>query len=193
MILDMWLRVAAIGLPLVGALAFWRWRNKFTSIRGWIATIIFSVSGLAALGLFLLNKHYACILSTGKQNCLTDGLATFSLILINAVLAVSSILRRKDFDYRLTLLLSSAWAGMGLATNLLVLLIFLNLFFYTIYKWLDQKGLGWGMFITRNDYDYDQNHHRAARLSPGLRTSLPPLIVSRRPFLRRSDSANRLA
>ena len=160
MILDMWLSIMAIGLPLVGVLALWQWRHKFISIRGWLATIIFSVSGLAALGLFLLNKYYACILSTGSQNCLTDGLAIFSLILLNAVLVASSIIRRKGFDYRLTLLLSSAWAGMGLAKNLLVLLVFLNLFFYVIYKWLDQKGLGWGMFITRNDYGDDQHHYQ---------------------------------
>ena len=162
MTLDMWLRVIAIGLPLIGAFVLWRW-NKSIDIRHWIAVIIFGIVGLAALGLFLLNKHFACIFSTGKQNCLTDGLATLSLILLCAVLVMSSIIRRDErqkVDYRLAFFLSSAWAGIGLAKNLLVLLVFLNLFFYVIYKWLDQKGLGWGMFITRNDYRDDQHYYR---------------------------------
>jgi hypothetical protein len=161
MTLDLWLRVTAIGLPLIGAFILWRW-NKSVDIRYWLAVTIFSLVGLAALGLFLLNEHFACIFATGKQNCLTDGLATLSLILLCAVLIISSISRRDErqkLDYRLMFFLNSAWAGLGLAKNLLVLLAFLNLFFYVIYKWLEQKGLGWGMFITRNDYRDDQNHH----------------------------------
>ena len=163
MTLDIWLRVTAITLPLIGTFVFWRWKNKFIDIRYWLAVIIFGMVGLAALGLFLLNKHFACIFATGKQNCLADGLATLSLILLCAVLVVNNIIRRDErqkLDYRLMLFLSSAWAGIGLATNLLVLLVFQNLFFYVIYKWLDQKGLGWGMFITRMDYRDDQNHYR---------------------------------
>ncbi len=159
----MWLRVTAIGLPLIGAFILWRWKNKFIDIRYWLAVIIFGMVGLAALGLFLLNRHFACTFLTGNQNCLTDGLLTFSLILLCAVLVVRSFIRRderQELDYRLMFFLSSAWAGIGLAKNLLVLLVFLNLFFYMIYKWLDQKGLGWGMFITRNDYRDDQNHYR---------------------------------
>jgi formate hydrogenlyase subunit 3/multisubunit Na+/H+ antiporter MnhD subunit len=163
MTLDMWLRVTAIALPLLGASVLWQWKNKSIAIRYWLAVIISSMVGLAALGLFLLNRHFACIFSTGKKNCLTDALATLSLILLCAVLVISSIIlrdERQKLDYRLMLFLSSAWAGIGLAKNLLVLLVFLNLFFYVIYKWLDQKGLGWGMFITRNDYRDDQNHYR---------------------------------
>lgn len=162
MTLDLWLRVTAIVLPLMGAFVLWRW-NKAIAIRYWLVVIIFGMVGLAALGLFLLNRHFVCILSSGEQNCLTDGLATLSLILLCAVLVVISIIRRderQELDYRLMLFLNSAWAGIGLAKNLLVLLVFLNLFFYVIYKWLDQRGLGWGMFITRNDYRDDQNHYR---------------------------------
>ena len=162
MTLDVWLRVTAIALPLIGTFVLWRW-NKSIDVGYWLTIIIFSTVGLVTLGLVLLNKHFVCIFSTGKQNCLTDGLFTLSLILLCAVLIVSSIIRRDErqkLDYRLMLFLSSAWAGIGLAKNLLVLLIFLNLFFYVIYKWLDQKGLGWGMFITRYDYRDDQHHYR---------------------------------
>jgi hypothetical protein len=40
----------------------------------------------------------------------------------------------------LGLLLSGALAGMGLAQNLLVLIVFLNLFMFVVYRWLTGKG-----------------------------------------------------
>jgi formate hydrogenlyase subunit 3/multisubunit Na+/H+ antiporter MnhD subunit len=162
MTLDTWLRIGAIGLPLVGVPAIWRFKDKSPRLQRGLASVLFGLAGLAALALFLLNRHYACMLSTGRQNCLGAGLVTLSLLLLNAVFATVCAVPRdtdKQYDYILMLMLSSAWAGMGLAENLLVLLIFLNLFFYVVYKWLDRKGLGWGFFIVRNDYSDDRNHY----------------------------------
>lgn len=53
------------------------------------------------------------------------------------------------------LLLGSAWAGVGLAENLLLLLIFMNLFLYVIHLWLNRKGLVWRILIMRDDYKDD--------------------------------------
>jgi len=159
MTIDMWLRIGAIGLPLIGVLIIWRWRDKFLHVQRWLVVLIFGIVGLVALTLFLLNRHYACILLTGRQNCLFDGLATLSLFLLNLVLARASVVLRgenKGYDYILMLLLSSAWAGMGLAENLLVLLIFLYLFFFVLNRWFKRKGFRGGFLKLRDDYEDDQ-------------------------------------
>lgn len=160
MTIDTWLRMAAIGLPLIGVLAIWGSRDKFLRVRDGLVAVLLGLNGLAALSLFMLNRHYGCILSAGKGNCLFDGLATLSLFLLNAILFRSCIVLRggkEKYDYILMLLLSSAWAGMGLIDNLLVLLIFLNLFFYVIHKWLERNGLGWRFLILRDDYQDEPN------------------------------------
>jgi hypothetical protein len=54
------------------------------------------------------------------------------------------------------LLLGSAWAGLGLTENLLVLLIFINLFLYVIHRWLNSRGLIWRILILRDDYGDDR-------------------------------------
>ena len=161
MTIDMWLRIGAIGIPLVGALTIWRWGDRFLYAQRWLTGIIFGTAGLIALTLFLLNKYYACILLTGKQNCLFDGLATLSLFLLNLVLARASFVLRgeskeREYDYILMLLLSSAWGGMGLAENLLVLIIFLYLFFFVINRWFKRKGFKGGFLKFRDDYEDDQ-------------------------------------
>jgi hypothetical protein len=157
-----WLRIVAIGLPLIGVPAIWRWGDQSLWVRRWLAAVILGISGLAALGLFLLNQRYACILLIGTGNCLIDGLAPLSLFLLNVILVRGCFILRgghKKNDYVLLLLLSSAWAGMGLAENLLVLLIFLYLFFYVIRKWLDRDGLKWRFLIVRDDYSDERNHY----------------------------------
>jgi len=161
--INTWLSIVAVGLPLIGVLAIWRWWDKFRYVQRWLVAAIFGLSGLTVLILFLLNRQYECILLTGRQNCLAGGLATLSLILLNVILARGSVILQggtKKNDYILMLLLSSAWAGMGLAENLLVLLIFLNLFFYVIHKWLERNGLRWRFMIVRDDYSDEQNPYR---------------------------------
>jgi formate hydrogenlyase subunit 3/multisubunit Na+/H+ antiporter MnhD subunit len=159
MTIDMWLRIGAIGLPLIAALIMWLWGDRFLRAQGWLVTLIFGLIGLTALTLFLLNRHYACILLTGRQNCLFEGLATLTLFLLSLVLVRGCIVLRginKGYDYVLMLLLSSAWAGIGLTENLFVLLIFLNLFLYVIHRWLNSKGLIWRILILRDDYIDDR-------------------------------------
>jgi hypothetical protein len=155
MMIVTWLRIGAIGLPLIGALTLWRWEEKFLCAQRWLVAVIFGLLGPVALTLFVLNEHYACILLSGRQNCLFDGLATLSLVLLSVVLASVVLRGVNKGDCILMLLLSSAWAGMTLAENLLVLLIFLNLFLYVIYRWLNRKGLKWRILMLRDDYEDD--------------------------------------
>jgi hypothetical protein len=156
MMIVTWLRIGAIGLPLIGALTLWRWKEKSLCAQRWLVAVIFGLLGLVALTLFVLNEHYACIFSSGRQNCLFDGLATLSLVLLSLVLAGVVLRGANKGDCILMLLLSSAWAGMALAENLFVLLIFLNLFLYVIYRWLNRKGLKWRILVLQDDYE--DNH-----------------------------------
>ena len=159
MTIDTWLRIGAIGLPLVGALIIWRWGDKFLHAQRWLVVVILGTTGLIALTLFLLNKYYACTFLTGPQNCLFDGLATLSLFLLNLILVRASVVLRgedKGYDYFLMLLLSSAWAGMGLGENLLVLIICLYLFFFVLNRWFKKKGFKGGFLKFRDDFEDDQ-------------------------------------
>lgn len=159
MTLDTWLRICAIGIPLIAALTIWLWGDKFLHAQRWLVSIIFCIAGLIALTLFLLNRYFACILSGGRENCLFDGAATLSLVVLNIVLARASFFLRgenKRYDYILMLLLSSAWAGMGLAENLFIFLIFLYLFFFVLNRWFKRKGFKGGFLKLRDDYDDDQ-------------------------------------
>jgi hypothetical protein len=158
MTISMWLKISVIGLPLVGALAIWRWGDKLPLAPRWLAAIIFGLIGLSSLALFLLNRYYACIFASGKQNCIFDGLATLSLLALSIVLARGSLGLKgvnKNQGYILMLLLGSAWAGMGLAGNLLEILIFFNLFIYVIHRWLKQEGLTFRLLVLRDDYRDD--------------------------------------
>ena len=150
-----WLKIVAIGLPLLAALTIWRGGDRFLPAQRWLVIITFGLIALIALTLFFLDKQYACILMFGRQNCLFDGLASLSLVLLSLLFARSSVLLRgedKGSDYILMLLLSSAWAGMGLVENLLVFLIFLNLFFFVFNRWLNRRGLKWRFLVLRDDY-----------------------------------------
>ena len=158
MTIDMWLRIGAIGMPLVGALVIWRWGDRFPRVQRQLVVSIFGTTALIALILFLLNRHYACILVFGRQNCLFDGSATLSLFLLSIVLARGCIVLRSENrgqDYIPMLLLGSAWAGMGLSQNLCLFLVFLNLFFFAVDRWLKRKGLSWRFLVLRDDYSDD--------------------------------------
>jgi NADH:ubiquinone oxidoreductase subunit 4 (subunit M) len=152
---DTWLRVLAISLPLVGAITIWRWGARVGSAQRWVAAIIFGIAGLAALALFLLNRHYACILSPGRASCLVDGLGTLGLFLLDAFFAIRCVVPAagdKGRDFISMLLLSGALAGIGLAKNLLVLIIFLNLFLFVGHRWLTRKGFQPRILVLRDDY-----------------------------------------
>jgi formate hydrogenlyase subunit 3/multisubunit Na+/H+ antiporter MnhD subunit len=98
-------------------------------------TIIFGLASLVALAVFLLNRRYSCILLTGSENCLAEGFGMLSLVVLNVILAAKSFSLRnakrtaeKRSNLFRMLFLSISWAGMGLAENLFILLIFLYLF-----------------------------------------------------------------
>ena len=152
---DTWLRVVAIGLPLVGAIVLWRWGARFRRAQRWVAAGVFVFVGVLALALFLLNRQYACILSSGRANCLMDGLGTLGLFLLDAFFAIRCVVPAagdRGRDFISMLLLGSAWAGIGLAKNLLVLIIFLNLFLFVGHRWLTRKGFQPRIFVLRDDY-----------------------------------------
>jgi hypothetical protein len=150
-----WLRVVAIGLPLVGAIAIWRWGARFRRAQRWVAATVFGIAALIALTLFLLNRQYACILSSGRANCLLDGLGTLGLFLLDAFFAIRSVIPPagdRSRDVISMLLLSSALAGIGLAKNLLVLILFLNLFLFVGHRWLTRKGFQPRILVLRDNY-----------------------------------------
>lgn len=158
MTIDTWLRIGAIGIPMVGALAMWRWGTKFPRAQRRLAVSMLGITGLIGLTLFLLNRYYACILAFGRRNCLFDGSATLSLFLLSIVLARSCIVLRSEDagqDYIPVLLLGGAWAGMGLTQNLCLFLVFLNLFVFAVDRWLKRKGLAWRFLVLRDDYRDD--------------------------------------
>jgi hypothetical protein len=158
MTIDTWLRIGAIGIPLAGALAMWRWGTKSPHAQRRLVVSILGTTGLIGLTLFLLNRYYACILAFGKQNCLFDGLATLSLFLLSIVLARWCIVLRgenKEQDYSLVLLLGSAWAGMGLTQNFFVFLGSASLFVLAGDRWLRRRGITARFLVLRDDYQDD--------------------------------------
>lgn len=163
MITVTWLRMGAMSLPLIGAVIIWLWGDRLRVSPRWLAATIFALMGVFALTLFLLNRHYACMLLSGRKNCLVDGLGTLSLFLLSILLARRSIIMRdanKGQGCILMLMLGSAWAGIGLANNLLELLLFMNLFVYVIYRWLHREGLKFRILLLRDDYGDDSDSIR---------------------------------
>jgi len=147
MMLDTWLRIGAIVLPLAGALTIWRWGVRFPRAQRWLAVSILGTTGLIAL-----------TLAFGRQSCLFDGLATLSLFLLSIVLARGCIVLRgenKEQDYILELLLGSAWAGMGLTQNFLLFLGFVSLFILAADRWLRRRGITARFLVVRDDYKDD--------------------------------------
>jgi hypothetical protein len=157
---DTWLRAIVIGLPLVGALVIWRWGGRFPEAQRWAAAAIFGAAGLAALALFLLNRQYACILASGTKNCLWNGAASLGLFLLDAWFAIRCVVppgEGKRRDFIVMLLLSGSLAGVGLAQNLLLLIVFLNLFLFTGSRWLTGKGIQPRFLVLRDDYKDGDN------------------------------------
>jgi NADH:ubiquinone oxidoreductase subunit 4 (subunit M) len=152
---DTWLRALAIGLPLAGALVFWQWGSRFPAAQRWVAAAIFGVAGVIVLALFLIDRHYACVLASGSRSCLWDGAASLGLFLLDALFAVRCIVspgEGKRRDFILMLLLSGALAGIGLSLNLLLLIVFLNVFLFVGHRWLTKKGFQPRFLVLRDDY-----------------------------------------
>ena len=147
---DTWLRVLAIGLPLVGAIILWRWGARSRHAQSWVAATLFGIAAIVSLTLFLLNREYACILSSGRGNCLMDGLASLGLFSLDAFFAIRCVVPAasdRGRDFISMLLLSSALAG-----NLLLLVIFLNLFLFVGHRWLTRMGFQPRILVLRDDY-----------------------------------------
>lgn len=154
--LDSWLRFLAMYTPILGALIIWRGGEKLVRFQRRLAGGIFCIMGVAALLLFFLNRYYACIFATEKSNCLFDGAATISLIVLHLVLIRGCIRMRAENngeDLILMLLLSSAWAGVGLGKNLFVILLALYLFFFVLHRWYRKIGYKGGFMKFRDDDD----------------------------------------
>jgi len=129
--------------------------GRFPHAQRWVAAAITGVVALVALALFLLDGRYACILASGRANCLLDGAGTLGFFLLGAFLAIRCLTPpagNRPRAFILMLLLCSALAGMGLAQNLLVLIVFLNLFMFVLYRWLTGKGIQPRFLVLRDDY-----------------------------------------
>ncbi len=153
--LDTGLRVLAVGLPLAGALIIWRLGDRLGPARSWLAVALFGVVGLAALALFLAERQYACTFALGRQSCLIHGLASLSLVALNALFVWRTLAAAGAIDSQdtaLMLLFVAAWAGVGLASELLVFLVSLNLLIFAVNRWLNRRGLKLRYLLMRDDY-----------------------------------------
>jgi hypothetical protein len=108
-----------MGLPLLAALILWWVEDRQAQLRFWLAAITFSLVGLIALVLFVINRQYGCILASGRQNCLFDGLASLSLFGLCMVLVKVSLANQTQSfsdqagDERLKLLLVARGPAWG--------------------------------------------------------------------------------
>jgi NADH:ubiquinone oxidoreductase subunit 4 (subunit M) len=152
---DTWLRIAAISLPLAGALVIWRWGGRFPDAQRWLAAAILGLSGLLSLSLFLLNRQYACLLVSGSANCLVDGAGLLGLFLLDAFFVIRCLVppdQRKKRDFILMLSMSGALGGIGLSQNLLAWIVFINLFLFVGHRWLTKHGFQPRFMVLRDDY-----------------------------------------
>ncbi len=93
---DTWIRIGAIGTPLLTALAIWRWGTRFPRTQRRLATLAFGGTAVIALTLFVLNRYHAYILAFGRQSCLFDGLATLPLFLPSIILGQGCLVLRGE-------------------------------------------------------------------------------------------------
>ena len=150
--------MGAIATPLVGAIIIWRCGGRFRRGQRWLAIVIFAIVGLLALTLFLLNRYHACAFAPNGHDCLFDALATLSLCALGTTLAAGGIVRHdtsRPRDDPLVLLLVAGCAGIGLAENLLVLILALNLFLFAGHRWLNKRGYQPRFLVLHDDYKDD--------------------------------------
>jgi hypothetical protein len=75
------------------------------------------------------------------------------LVFIKSSLITARFQEQRDFG--LMFFVVSAWAAMGLADNLLLVLVGWYLFLFAINRWLTGRGLKWRIFLLRDDYADD--------------------------------------
>ena len=95
------------------------------------------------------------MLAFRQESCLFDGSATLFLLVLSIICTRSCMVRRdqdRSYDYVSLLRRCGAVAGMALAQNLALFLVFLNLFYFAFDRWLRKKGLRWRFLIVRDDY-----------------------------------------
>jgi hypothetical protein len=154
--LDLWLRIGAICLPLISALVIWSFKEIRLDLERWFVVTVFGIVALFGLTLFLLNHTYACSFRIGPENCLFGSIAVWSLIVLNFMFAKASTQARSvnaREDFILMLLLCSAWAGITLAMNILVVIACLNLLLLVVSKWFRREGYQWRLFAYRDEDD----------------------------------------
>jgi hypothetical protein len=147
----------AVLLPAVGALVLWRWRAVNSTAKRALSASISGLNAAIALTFFLQDQLYACIFQTGPDNCVTDGLAVLSLLVLSNGLVLRETLREENstLDYILMLTLNSIWAGLTLPKNFFFTLIFLNLFLFWIDRYLKSQGTSWRFLVLRDEYKDD--------------------------------------
>lgn len=147
------LKWTAIGLPLVAALLIRVARGMSSRTMQRVTFLVLCLVALTSLGLFFTRGNAACMFAGGEQNCLFDGLAALSLSALAAYLAFATFVQRsvqERIDYALVLLLTGAWAGLGLAENLFELIVFMNLLFYVLFRLFKRKDIVWGFVVPRS-------------------------------------------
>lgn len=144
------LEYVAIGIPLCAALVIRLRGEAFPRATRWFFLSSLCAVAITALLLFVVNGKFACVLVGGKQNCLFDGAALVTLCLLCVLLVIrmwSDERARAPGVYVWFLLLVVGWAGMGLAENLLVFVLALNIFGYALYRLLKHYDIMWGIFV----------------------------------------------
>ena len=152
------LRVIAIFLPLLAAFFIWRLGDKIHQSKHRLAVFVFGLNAIIALILFIFTTQYTCVFQSGRKSCLLEATGTISFLLLNLFMSKVCLTRTRESDSEeliLMLLLSSAWADVGLADNLFVLLLALYLFVFVFNRWLKRIGFKGGFLKIRNDDEED--------------------------------------
>lgn len=155
------MKITAVGIPLASALAVYGLiRTRYQKQRR-LAMITAAIVCLAGLGVFLLDRHYSCVVASGEGNCLWEGFGSLSLLLFAGILAMKLRTDRPletDQDrtgYMLSMLMLAGWAGLAMAPNLLLWLASWGVFATSLYRRLDLLGVNWGFMIVTHDTWYD--------------------------------------
>ena len=120
-----------------------------------VTIIILIFSSASSLGIFATSQLYRCVFSSGRENCLFEGLASLSLGILSLTIAIQTLLEHKPDrmdTYINRLLLVGIWAGISYTENVLLILPFLYLFYYLVNRWLKGKGLQWRFLVAKDDY-----------------------------------------
>jgi NADH:ubiquinone oxidoreductase subunit 2 (subunit N) len=150
------LSLLTVALPGLSALLIRLWRSGRLGAQRRLARFALGLTALAALALFLIGERYACTFSMGAGQCAIAGLATLSVILLNAVLLVVCLRRENNTrrDYIHMLLLSVVWATMVVSNNVLFMLLALFLLPVVLSSWAGSGGVG-PILLGRDEYKDD--------------------------------------